>query len=72
LKMKASELKAMREKNREELLDELSQLKTELFKLRFQHATSQLDNPLKLKAVKKDIAVVKTVIREMELGVKRA
>lgn len=70
--MKASELKAMREKTREELLGELAQLKTELFKLRFQHATSQLDNPLKLKAVKKDIAVVKTVIREMELGVKRA
>jgi large subunit ribosomal protein L29 len=61
----------MREKTRDELVEELSALKAELFKLRFQHATSQLDNPMKLKYVKKDIAVVKTVIRERELGIKR-
>lgn len=69
--MKSTELSALREKNRDELVEELSALKAELFKLRFQHATSQLDNPLKLKAVKKNIAVVKTVIRELELGIKR-
>ena len=69
--MKSTELTALREKNRDELVEELSALKAELFKLRFQHATSQLDNPLKLKAVKKNIAVVKTVIRELELGIKR-
>ena len=69
--MKLNELSALREKNRDELVEELSALKAELFKLRFQHATSQLDNPMKLKAVKKEIAVVKTVIREMEIGIKR-
>lgn len=69
--MKSTELSALREKTRDELVEELSALKAELFKLRFQHATSQLDNPMKLKAVKKDIAVVKTVIRELELGIKR-
>jgi len=66
--MKANEL---REKNMTELTQELRELKSELFKLRFQHATNQLDNPNKLKNVKKDIARVKTVIREMELGIKR-
>jgi len=69
--MKSTELSALREKNHDELVEELSALKSELFKLRFQHATSQLDNPMKLKYVKNDIAVVKTVIREMELGIKR-
>lgn len=66
--MKTSEL---REKNMTELTQELQELKSELFKLRFQHATNQLDNPIKLKNVKKDIARVRTVIREMELGIKR-
>jgi large subunit ribosomal protein L29 len=66
--MKANEL---REKNMAELTQELQELQTELFKLRFQHATNQLDNPIKLKNVKKDIARVKTVIREIELGIKR-
>lgn len=66
--MKTSEL---REKNITELTQELQELKSELFKLRFQHATNQLDNPMKLKNVKKNIARVKTVIREMELGIKR-
>lgn len=69
--MKASELKELKEKTREELDQELVELKAELFKLRFQHATSQLENPIKLKMVKKNIARVKTIIREMELGIKR-
>lgn len=66
--MKTNEL---REMNMTELTQELQELKSELFKLRFQHATNQLDNPMKLKSVKKDIARVKTIIREMELGIKR-
>lgn len=69
--MKASELKELKEKTRAELDQELIELKAELFKLRFQHATSQLENPIKLRDVKKDIARVKTIIREMELGIKR-
>ena len=64
--MKASEI---REKTQTELEQELSELKSELFKLRFQLATNQLDNPMKLKDVKKSIARVKTVMRERELGI---
>ena len=64
--MKASEI---REKSQTELDQELTELKSELFKLRFQLATNQLDNPMRLKEVKKSIARVKTVIRERELGI---
>jgi large subunit ribosomal protein L29 len=62
--MKASEI---RDKNQLELQKELSELKSELFKLRFQLATNQLENPMKLKDVKKSIAQIKTVMREREL-----
>lgn len=65
--MKATELRA---KTREELDKELLELKGELFKLRFQHATNQLSNPNQLKYVKRDIARVLTVLREQELGQK--
>ncbi len=58
----------MREKSTAELNDELRELKEELFKLRFRHATRQLDNPLQLKEVKRQIARVKTVLREAELA----
>jgi len=64
--MKASEV---REKSQVELDQELLELKSELFKLRFQLATNQLDNPMRLKEVKRNIARVKTVIRERELGI---
>ena len=50
-----------------ELEKELSELKTELFKLRFSLATNGLDNPLKVKEVRKDIARVKTELRQREL-----
>lgn len=63
--MKASEI---REKDMLELNKELGELKSELFKLRFQLATNQLENPMKLKDVKKSIARVKTIIREKELS----
>ncbi len=62
--MKTSEMKEM---SKEELQKELSELKSELFKLRFQLVTNQLENPMKLKDVKKSIARVKTVIREREI-----
>ena len=50
-----------------ELAKKLDDLKKDLFNLRFQHAINQLDNPMRLKAVRKEIAVVKTIIREREL-----
>lgn len=55
-------------KSQKELLVELDKLKSELFKLRFQHATNQLDNPMKINFVKKDIARVKTVMRQNEIN----
>ena len=63
--MKVNEL---RELTPEELALKLSELKAELFNLRFQNATNQLDNPLKIADVKKSIARVKTIIRERELS----
>jgi len=62
--MKASEIRNM---TQEELQRELTELKSELFKLRFQLVTNQLENPMKLKDVKKSIARIKTVIREREI-----
>ncbi len=62
--MKVSEMKEL---SQEELQRELSELKSELFKLRFQLVTNQLENPMKLKDVKKSIARIKTVIREREI-----
>ncbi len=50
-----------------ELEQKLSELKAELFNLRFQHATNQLDNPRRITEVKRTIAKIKTVIREREL-----
>ena len=52
-----------------ELNQKLNDLKAELFNLRFQHATNQLDNPMRLKEVKKTIAKIKTVLKERELGI---
>ncbi len=49
-----------------ELNQKLSDLKAELFNLRFQHAVNQLDNPMRIKAVKRDIARVKTILLEKE------
>ena len=63
--MKAKEIRQLSSK---ELNDKLLELKAELFNLRFQKATGQLDNPLRIKAVRKDIARIKTILRERELG----
>ncbi|MBQ9413591.1 MAG: 50S ribosomal protein L29 [Clostridia bacterium] len=65
--MKKTELSKIREMSAEELEKKLADLKEELFNLRFQHAINQLDNPKRLSAVKKEIAVVKTIIRENEI-----
>ena len=62
--MKAKEIKEVRGLSIEKLEAKLQELKKDLFMLRMQHATNQLDNPLQLAAVKKDIARVKTIIRE--------
>ena len=60
--------KEIREKTLPELNEQLAKLKDELFHLRFQLAINQLDNPTRIGAVKKDIARIKTVIREIELS----
>jgi large subunit ribosomal protein L29 len=67
--VKASKL---RDLSSNELVDRVSELKSELFNLRFQQATGQLQNPIRLNQCRKDIARVKTIIRERELDLKRA
>ena len=62
--MKANEIRGL---TADELNAKLADLKKDLFMLRMQHATNQLDNPLKLADVKKDIARIMTVLREKEL-----
>ena len=62
-KMKANEIRKM---SAAELESKLAELKKDLFMLRMQHATNQLDNPLQIAVVKKDIARIKTIIRENE------
>lgn len=61
--MKVNEI---RDLNAGELVEKLASLKQELFNLHFQHATGQLENPMRIKEVKKSIARVKTVQRELE------
>ena len=66
--MKASEMKDF---SIAELNQKLADLKIELFNLRFQHAINQLDNPLRLNLLKKDIARLKTIIRQKELNLEK-
>lgn len=65
--MKASEIKDL---SMEEMLRKVDDLKQELFNLRFQHETGQLENPQKMKKTKRDIARVKTIIKQSELNSK--
>ena len=62
------ELNKMRQMTEIELAAELDKMKKELFNLRFQHVTGQLENPVKMRDTKRDIARVKTIIREKQLG----
>ena len=65
--MKANEIRAL---SAEEMLRKVDDLKQEFFNLRFQHETGQLENPQKMKQTKRDIARVKTIIKQFELGKK--
>ena len=58
----------MRDMTEVERNNELAKMKKELFNLRFQHVTGQLENPVKMREVKREIARVKTIIREKELA----
>jgi large subunit ribosomal protein L29 len=62
--MKTSEIKDL---SKEEMLRKLGDLKEELFNLRFQHETGQLENPQKMKQTKRDIARIKTIIKQSQL-----
>lgn len=64
-KLKANQIKEM---TSQELDEKVIELKNELFNLRFQLATGQLDNPMKIKAIKKDIARCKTILRDKEIN----
>lgn len=65
--MKARELQELRNQSSQELAGKIKDLKEELFNLRFQLATGQLENPLRIRQVKRSIAQIKTVLRESEL-----
>lgn len=62
--MKADEI---RKQSNEELQNELTALKEQLFKLRFRHATKQLENPVQIRIVKRDIARIRTILHQREL-----
>lgn len=64
--MKATELRGL---SSEELETRIEGLKDELFNLRFQLATGQLENPMRIRQVRKDIARAKTILRQRELGI---
>lgn len=65
--MKANELKELRQSGPQDLQAKLNDLKGELFNLRFQLATGQLENPMRIREVKKSIAQIKTILRQEEL-----
>jgi len=65
--MKAKELQELRQSSPQDLQAKLNDLKGELFNLRFQLATGQLENPMRIREVKKSIAQIKTILRQEEL-----
>ena len=69
--MKARELKEIKGNDPQDLTVKLNDLKAELFNLRFQLATGQLENPKRIREVKKSIAQIKTILREEELRVQQ-
>lgn len=66
--MKVNEI---RDLNPDEQAEKINSLKEELFNLRFQHATGQLENPMRIRQVKRSIAQIKTIIRERELNIRQ-
>ncbi len=66
--MKVNEIRDM---TPEEQVEKIKSLKEELFNLRFQHATGQLENPMRLREVKRSIAQIKTIQREAELKIRQ-
>jgi len=66
--MKVNEIRDM---NPDEQVEKLKSLKEELFNLRFQHATGQLENPMRIREVKRSIAQIKTIQRERELNIRQ-
>ena len=66
--MKVNEIRDM---SPDEQTEKLKSLKEELFNLRFQHATGQLENPMRLREVKRSIAQIKTIQREVELNIRQ-
>lgn len=66
--MKANEIRDM---SPDERVEKLKSLKEELFNLRFQHATGQLENPMRIREVKRSIAQVKTIQHEATLGIRQ-
>ena len=66
--MKVNEIRDM---SADEQLEKLKSLKEELFNLRFQNATGQLENPMRIREIKRSIAQVKTIQREVELGIRQ-
>lgn len=69
--MKARDLRELKTSTPQDLSIKLNDLKAELFNLRFQLATGQLENPMRIREVKKSIAQIKTIIREEELKVEQ-
>lgn len=69
--VKPVKAREIRELSSEELQQKLADWKQELFNLRFQAATGQLDNPMRIREVKRSIARAKTILRERELGRER-
>jgi large subunit ribosomal protein L29 len=57
--------------NADEQVEKIKSLKEELFNLRFQHATGQLENPMRIREIKRSIAQIKTIQREAQLGIRQ-
>ena len=64
-------VKEIRDMSADEQVEKLKSLKEELFNLRFQHATGQLENPMRIREIKRSIAQVKTIQHEVELGIRQ-
>jgi large subunit ribosomal protein L29 len=64
-------VKEIRDMNADEQVEKIKSLKEELFNLRFQHATGQLENPMRIREIKRSIAQIKTIQREAQLGIRQ-